>query len=163
MTDGTYCRAPQNVFCIWACQIYSFQSPPALSPTASLTWNQWREKGYDKEKLRNLKFVWRLFPWTFHTVKQIMSWFHSNRKTTCYIIQRDTHTQNKNRIKTTAQIKIFKEAIEWGHEAFLSTNCLTWTLSITKLILCTLPSFLWGKQSQNGYFSDSTFQKTQTF
>lgn len=67
----------------------------SVSPAASLPWKQWREKGEDKEKLRNLKFVWNLFPWTFHTVEQITSWFHSNRKTTCYIIQRDTHPKQK--------------------------------------------------------------------
>lgn len=45
-------------------------SPSSVSLAASLTWNQWRDKGEDKEKLRNLKFVWNLFPWTFHTIEQ---------------------------------------------------------------------------------------------
>lgn len=55
------------------------------------------EKGEEKEKLRNLKFVWNLFPWTFHTFEQIMFWFHSNRKTTLHNAKR--HTPKTKQVK----------------------------------------------------------------
>lgn len=142
-------------------------SPNSVSPTASLTWNQWREKGEDKEKLRNLKFVWNLFPWTFSH-----SWTNNvliSQQQENHVLQnsKETHTQNKNRLKTTAQIKIFNEAVQWRHEAFLSTNQLTWTLSVTKHILCTyfIPPSPWGKQSSKWtflrfHFSNKKTQKT---
>jgi len=42
--------------------LFTSLSPKHLSPTAFQTWNWWKEEGDDKEKLRNLKVVWNLFP-----------------------------------------------------------------------------------------------------
>lgn len=153
---------PQNIFCIWACQLYSFHSPPTLYPHSIPHLEPVEGEGGWQRKTQKPEVCLEFIPlnishsWTNNVLI-------SQQQENHVLHNSKTHTRNKNRLKTTAQIKIFKEAIQWRHEAFLSTNRLTWTLSVTKLILCTLPSFLWGKQSQNGHFSDSTFQKTQTF
>lgn len=62
----------------------------------------------------------------------------------------ETHTpKTKTGWKQLHKSKSSKGLYNGDMKPFWALNHLTWTLSVTELILCSVPPLLWGKQSQN--------------